>query len=164
MQIRPAHPDDAAALAKVHVDSWRTTYKGIVADDYLASLSYAQREKMWRDILTNFTATTFVYGAEDGRGQLIGFISGGPAQNNELVYAGELFAIYLLDVYQRQGIGRQLTMTLVQRLLAEGISSMLLWVLAENPARRFYEALGGQAVKEMAITIGNAELIEVAYG
>ncbi|CAN5675639.1 GNAT family N-acetyltransferase [soil metagenome] len=163
MEIRPAQPDDAVALAKVHVDSWRTTYKGLMPDDYLASLSYAQREQMWRDILTNSTVSTFVYVAEAAPNQIVGFVSGGPARDGQ-TYAGELYAIYLLDNYQRQGIGRQLMLTLLQRLRQEGMISLLLWVLAENPARQFYEAFGGQSIKELVITIGDAQLIEVAYG
>ena len=51
MLIREAFPSDTAAIAQVHVDSWRTTYAGIVPADYLANLSYAQREQFWCDIL-----------------------------------------------------------------------------------------------------------------
>jgi hypothetical protein len=40
----------------------------------------------------------------------------------------------------------------------------VVWVLAENPARRFYEALGGKIVFEKRIEIGGASLVEVAYG
>src|SRR4051812_39732747 len=112
MKIRPADPNDADAIAKVHVDSWRTTYKGLVPDDYLASLAYEQRAEMWRDILTNFAETNFVYVAEAGHNQIVGFVSGGPERNNDPIYVGELYAIYLLDAYQRQGIGRQLMLAL----------------------------------------------------
>ena len=41
---------------------------------------------------------------------------------------------------------------------------MLLWVLAENPSRGFYEALGGAEVRQQTITIGGRELVEIAYG
>ncbi|MBP1084252.1 hypothetical protein ACFFJQ_06655 [Bacillus capparidis] len=44
--IRKATKEDAAEIAKVHVDSWRTTYKNIVSDTYLAQLNYEDREKM----------------------------------------------------------------------------------------------------------------------
>ena len=37
--LRRANINDAAAIAKVHVDTWKSTYKGIVPDDYLSSLS-----------------------------------------------------------------------------------------------------------------------------
>jgi hypothetical protein len=41
---------------------------------------------------------------------------------------------------------------------------MLVWVFAANPCRAFYEALGGRYVREQEITIGGAQLREVAYG
>jgi len=41
---------------------------------------------------------------------------------------------------------------------------MLIWVLAKNPSRAFYEALGGQRVYEKQIVIGGETLVEVAYG
>jgi hypothetical protein len=44
------------------------------------------------------------------------------------------------------------------------MTSLLVWVLADNPARKFYEALGGQYVYDKQVSIGNARLIEVAYG
>jgi hypothetical protein len=54
--------------------------------------------------------------------------------------------------------------TLVHRLIQDGVTALLLWVLAENPARKFYERLGGQPVYEKTVTIGGVPLIEVAYG
>ena len=81
-----------------------------------------------------------------------------------LIYRGELYAIYLLAPSQRQGLGRRLTMAVVQRLLQCGLPSMLVWVLAANPGRAFYAALGGQQVYEKTAIIGAAPLLEVAYG
>ena len=166
MHMRPANANDAAAIAKVHVESWRTTYKGIVPDDFLARLSYAQRERMWRQVLTDPGSPSFIYvaEAEDACGQVVGFVSGGPERSGDTVYTGELYAIYLLAAYQEQGIGRQLVRTLVSRLRQEGMTALLLWVLAENPSRTFYERLGGRPVYEKTVTIGGVPLIEVAYG
>jgi hypothetical protein len=42
---------------------------------------------------------------------------------------------------------------------------MLLWVFADNqPARGFYESLGGIPVAEDGFELGGAWLVEVAYG
>jgi hypothetical protein len=46
MRIREATIADVAAIAKVHAESWRTTYKGLLPDDYLANLTYEQREPL----------------------------------------------------------------------------------------------------------------------
>jgi len=64
VHIRVANVPDAAAIAKVHVDSWRTTYTGIVPDEYLAQLSYEQQGQGWRDILSTHGTEEFVYVAE----------------------------------------------------------------------------------------------------
>jgi ribosomal protein S18 acetylase RimI-like enzyme len=162
--IREARPEDAAAIARIHVDSWRSTYKGIVPDEHLAGLSYERREQGWREALSNPDNRSFVYVAEDEAGNVVGFASGGPEREGHPDYKGELYAIYLFAQFQRRGLGRQLTQAVARRLLKAGISSMLVWVLADNPGRAFYEALGGTYLSEKKITIGEKELVEVAYG
>lgn len=57
-----------------------------------------------------------------------------------------------------------MTATFTRWLIDSGFESMSLWVLAQNPARRFYEQLGGTAVEEKTIEIGGRKLAEVAYG
>jgi hypothetical protein len=37
-------------------------------------------------------------------------------------------------------------------------------VFADNPARRFYEALGGQLIKSSQFELGGTTIDEVAYG
>ena len=91
-------------------------------------------------------------------------MSGGPARENDPSYSGELYAIYLLEQQQRQGIGRRLVAELCSWLLSEGLNSMYTWVLEKNPSRRFYESLGGIEFKRQTITIGGRDVVEVAYG
>jgi GNAT superfamily N-acetyltransferase len=164
MRIRMATVADVAAIARVHVESWRTTYKGIVPEDFLANLTYEQREPLWRQVLSKSAGLSLVDVAEDADGHIVGFASGGPERSGDTVYAGELYAIYLLDGWQRRGIGRQLTVTLVRQLVQAGLASLLIWVLAENPSRRFYEALGGRQVRERLEMTGGVEHMDVAYG
>jgi GNAT superfamily N-acetyltransferase len=164
MQIREATIADVAAIARVHVESWRTTYKGLLPDDYLASLTYAQREPLWREILSKPVGHSLNYVAEDNPGEIIGFASGGPERSGDPVYSGEVYAIYLLEPWQGQGIGRRLIVTLVRQLIQRGFMSLLIWVMADNPSRRFYEALGGQQVRERREMTGGVEVMDVAYG
>ncbi|HEU5378014.1 MAG TPA: GNAT family N-acetyltransferase, partial [Ktedonobacteraceae bacterium] len=65
---------------------------------------------------------------------------------------------------QRQGLGRRLFFHVVERLRALGLTSMLIWVLAENSARRFYEALGGKMVETGIYRTHGIELRQVGYG
>jgi|SRR5690606_16724216 len=165
--IRPARPDDAVAIARVQVATWNTTYRGLVPDEYLDNMEEEPRARHWRDVTSRnaeAAGNRFVIVAEDtGRG-VVGFAAAGPERRGDPHFRGELEAIYILIDYQRQGIGRQLVREVAQRLLQRGFNTMLVWVLAENPFRGFYEALGGRLVRSEPITIGGKTLDMWAYG
>ena len=73
--------------------------------------------------------------------------------------------MHILPKYKRQGIGRKLFAVVAAQLKEQSCTSVYLWVLEENsPARKFYEALGGQLAGEHQITLGDRALTEVAYG
>jgi GNAT superfamily N-acetyltransferase len=158
--IRSATEHDAVSISHVHVNSWRTTYTGIVPDQYLATLNEIERVPLWREWLTRDIR---VYIAElDGK--VVGFISGGPIREAVRNYDAELFAIYLLKRAQGQGIGTALLKELAASLIGKGFISMAVWVLEKNPSKHFYEKSGAQLETSKEIEIGGAKLSEVAYG
>ena len=165
IQIRQAAPTDAPGIARVHVDSWRTTYFDVLPREFLVGLSYSDRENLWQDSLQTPIDGKCHYVAESSDGEIIGFSVSGPESEGNSVHAGEIYAIYLLAGYQRLGVGRRLFLASCSSLRDAGIGSMLLWVLEENHrARQFYESLGGKLVARKDVTIGGAEVEEVAYG
>lgn len=160
--VRHAGAEDARAIAAVHVASWRTTYRGLLPDDFLDSLDVAAYESRWRRILEDGSGRVYV--AEDGR-DIVGFASGGRERAGEDGFEGELYAIYVLAEAQGRGHGRRLVQAVVSGLRELGLRDMIVWVLRDNPgARRFYERLGGVFVREQPITIGSTVLQEVSYG
>ena len=164
IRIREAVPADAGPLARVHVDTWRTAYSGIVPADHLAGLSYEARESRWNDIFAANQPATSTFVAETGEGEIVGFASGGPERQGDPTYFGEVYAVYVLQDHQRRGVGRHLTVAVIGRLRRDGFASMLLWVLEDNaPARRFYESMGGEPVGRRITTIGGADLTELSY-
>ena len=165
MTIRAAIPEDAAGIARVHVESWRTTYPGIMPQAHLDELSYSEREASWRDILTSHGAyQSLEYVAETDGGEIVGFVSGGAERSGDPDYQGEVYAVYLLQSVQRQGIGRRLVQTLARRLSEDGHRTLLIWVNAQNSARRFYEALGGQAACTGQREIRGITYDDIGYG
>lgn len=160
--IREAQPGDEAGIARVHVDSWLSTYPGIMPDEVLNNLSYADREAQWQEAIENETTDVFVAEAPDGG--IVGFAAGGPERSRDERSDGELYAIYLLDDVQGQGIGRRLTSTVADRLHQRGFGSLLVWVAAGVPACRFYEALGGRKLEERTERIADTDLRVIAYG
>ena len=138
MIVREVTHNDIPAIAKVHVDTWRTTYRGIVPDEHLANLSYERRASGWDEILNHAPENGyFTYVAEDESGEIIGFVSGGEERTGDPVYKGELMAIYILQNQQGKGIGRCLVQAVAKKLHLSGINSMLVWVLVDNPACQF---------------------------
>lgn len=165
MIVREANIADAPAIAQVNIDTWRTAYRNIVPADYLAKLSYEKRESNWQEILSNVENTgDYVCVAENDSGQIVGFAAGGCERTGKYIYRGELFAIYILEEYQRQGIGRQLVRSVATKLGELSLNSMLVWVLGENSACRFYEFLGGQKVEELQTSRAGVLVKEIAYG
>ncbi len=173
MLIRAATSDDAAAMARVHVDTWRMAYRDILPADFLDGLSYETREQRWRDSFAQAGPQQFILVVEDAAGgaatgsaaSLVGFARGGPEREGTPGYDGEIYAIYVLAEHQHRGTGRQLMAACARHLAAEGFRAAMLWTLEENQrARAFYEALGGQLIGRKPVVIGETPLIEVAYG
>jgi len=164
--LRSALPEDAPAIAEVHVSSWRTTYRGLLPDSVLAALSVEQREPMWRQVTTEMLtgeSRSCVFVAEDPVMGVVGFANAGPEREEGADVDGELYAIYLLEQHQRAGLGRELVMRAVDFLVEQGHRSMRVWVLEGNPAQGFYERLGGQRSGKQTITVAGASFDEIAY-
>jgi len=166
MIIREATISDALGIAKVHIDSWRTTYKGIVSDEYLNELSYSQKEKAWINIINDAQKDIkYIFVIENDENNIIGFTSCGIEREGHTKFKGEIYAIYITKEYQNKGIGKLLFNRAVEKLNEINFSSILIWALEENnQACRFYEVIGGKKVKEKYINIGNERFKEVAYG
>ncbi|MDX8345253.1 GNAT family N-acetyltransferase [Rossellomorea sp. YZS02] len=149
MHFRKAELHDAKGLASVHINSWRTTYQGIVSQEYLQSLSIGEKEDKWVQILSG-AHDTYVCTMEDNK--IAGFVSIGKERSG--VYEGELYAIYILKEYQGRGIGEKLFELAISKLKKQGFNSMWIWVLKENPSKHFYYRYKPILVKEERLKIG----------
>jgi ribosomal protein S18 acetylase RimI-like enzyme len=163
MTIRRATVDDADALAFVHVSSWRTTYPGIVDQQYIDSLSVEDRSAAWRGRLAVDPPTMDIFVADLSNRGVVGFVAGGRIRHPEPGFDAELYAIYLLKDAQRDGIGRRLARAWAECAMERGFKTAVVRVLAGNPACGFYERLGARKIKEAMLTIGAREYPETWY-
>jgi GNAT superfamily N-acetyltransferase len=159
--VREANVEDAAAIARVHVASWKTTYRGIVPEAYLDALDPEERTQRWQEWFRAAPMSVFV--AEDATG-IFGFANGGAIRSKLSEYDAELYAIYLLQSAQRRGAGRSLTLALASALARKGFKSMLVWALEQNSAVAFYQRLGAVPVGRTVTQIGGIDLAEIALG
>ena len=125
----------------------------------------ADREALWSRLLSLPADQRCAYVAATPGGQIVGCAWGGPAESGDPAYRAELLGIYLLNAYQGQGLGRRLVATVAATMQRQGHAALMLWALSENHrARRFYETLGGQLLREREIRMRGAPVREVAYG
>jgi GNAT superfamily N-acetyltransferase len=161
MKVRKAVPGDEIGIAKVQVDSWKTTYENIIPGSYLKQMTYESREQQWKDIISDQA----VFVAENPEGEIVGFSNGGRERTgNYPGYDGELYAIYILKAYQRKGLGKLLLKPLFQDLVQKGIFSVIVLVLEENDSRLFYESLGARILDTVQLEIAGKKLNELVYG
>ena len=162
--VRGARPEDAPALVRVHIESWRTTYTGIVSENAFDQLEReaTARESRWAERIRQ-SADAFYIAEHDARGP-VGFSSGGANRENSHDFPGELYAIYVLKSHQGKGVGRALVREVTRHLLSIGVTSMIVWVLEANPYRRFYEKLGGLAARRRVVPVAGTPLPEIGYG
>src|SRR5713101_1415528 len=126
--VRPATLDDAAAIARVHVASWRSTYRGLLPADFLASLGEEPYTERWTRVIGDRSSRVFVV---DEHGDVVGFASCGRERAGEIGFAGELYAIYVLDSAQRHGHGRELVRAVAGALREMRLKDMIVWVLRD---------------------------------
>lgn len=161
MRIRRASDGDAEGIAKVHVDSWRTTYKNIIPDEFLQNLSYVQRTELWKRNISK--DGNFVFVAVKENGEIVGFADCGKREHNSNENAGDLTSIYLLEEQQGKGIGKQLMKRVFQQLRELSCNKIFVEVLDDNKTRFFYEHYGAKFLRKEEIKIGGAELSLLIY-
>lgn len=162
--VRQAYPSDAQAIARLHVETWRTTYAGLLPDRVLAGMRQENHRASWQSLLLGQRGRETVLVAERAKTGVVGFASAGRARSGLPGYEAEVYTLYVGPDFQNQGIGTRLIEAVFQRLGEEDAHGVMLWVLAKNPSRFFYEALGGVKIATRKERLWGAVLPEIAYG
>lgn len=175
IRIRRARVEDAAGIAKVHVQSWNETYPGIIPQDIIDGMSVEAKCAEWAiNLLEGPPHHRFTFVAVDPEDSVVGFAAGGALRKNLFAgdeslqksleaYDGELQAIYMLRDFHGRGLGRRLFSEVSNELVRRGHRNLLVRVLKDNPTRGFYERMGGTLVGMNRIKIGEW-LEELIYG
>lgn len=140
--IRRAGPADAAAVAHVHVESWKVAYRGIMPDDVIARTDLAYRTPFWAERIANRDWPVWVI--EEG-GEIVAFcqVVPSPDPGDDPTRIGHIPSLHVRPDLRGRGHGRALLDHARAVLQGRGFAELTLWVLEENRnARRFYEKYG----------------------
>ncbi len=139
---RPARPDDADAVARIHVRTWRSAYRGLLPDEYLDSLRAEERARRYTFGSVDPRQPATIVAVDDD-GAILGFATTAPARDADRAGAGELAALHVDPDAWGRGIGRALVVAARAQLVEQGFDAAILWVLVGNArAQGFYHADG----------------------
>jgi GNAT superfamily N-acetyltransferase len=162
ISFREATVSDCPSVARVHVQSWKESFAGIVSQTFLDKISVEQRAGAFE---AGFSADSYkMYVAEAAGRGVIGFADFGEPRELVDEYEGELYAIYLVSEFQRKGIGERLFNLGVDFFTGRGKRSMYLLALEVSPYRLFYEKMGGHVVGKKQVEIEGVRYDELVYG
>jgi ribosomal protein S18 acetylase RimI-like enzyme len=169
MIVREARLADAAAMGRVTVDTFLAAHRGQIPEavwerrrkDWTHDVSARAWERALRQIADGTSPQECVYVAESETGEIIGVAMAGVDAD---LATAEVYSLYVHPRHQSQGVGRRLLAAVAAHVARHGITRMTIAVLEANaPARRFYEALGGQVVGERPLEEAGFRLPEVVY-
>lgn len=161
ISIRKARVEDIPAVAKVHVESWQRSFRGIAPDDYLNAMSVEDRIKKLTERSSRPPYQMLI--AEHSSGQIAGFIDfGDPVL--DVGHQSQIYSFYLLPAFQRLGLGTHLFRRGFGEMRDQGVTSVCLDALAASPYRGFYEKFGGVEIGRDTHKLGNEDFETVIYG
>jgi len=146
--IRPARATDAAGIARVHVETWRDAYAGLLPEKHLLRLNAQSHALAWTRNLSRADGPRHAMVAVV-ENEVVGFVNFGAARDGRPKDEGEVFMLYVATDWREQGIGRQLIGGAFAALKDRGCAAASIWCLAENTAAiGFYQRLGGGRISE----------------
>jgi GNAT superfamily N-acetyltransferase len=153
--LRDATEHDVVAIARLHADSWRSAYRGILSDEYLDSRAHSERAALWQARFSEKANKPFLAILAEAGAQLVGFACVFP--HDHPTFGSFLDNLHVAPQNTRQGIGGQLLGAVAARLAKERTpGGLYLWVIEKNSrARRFYAKAGAIEVETVAMPMAD---------
>lgn len=158
-KIRKATINDLKIISVIHVDTWKNSYKEILSNNFLTSLSYHKQFEKWINrLIYNNNNDEFMYLIEYNN-EIAGFSSANITEN----YDGYINTIYIKHEYQQKGLGKELFLFIKRTLNELGANHIFLWCFEENKNKNFYLGLNGEIVNQQVVNLDNKFIKEIQF-
>lgn len=158
--IRTANPGDAMGLARVHDESWRFAYRGVLPGAELERMIAKRGPQWWEEAVRRGVPMLVLH----GDGEVQGYVTYGASRMRNLPYRAEIYELYIQPEYAGMGFGRRMFRTVQQRLARRGHHALIVWCLADNDAGcRFYQRIGGRRVAEAREQFSSVAVDKIAF-
>lgn len=162
IKVRNIKKEDIPQVVNIQICGWKSAYKGIIDDNYLANMNPKEKIKIREK---DYNENRFI--VAEINNEIVGFCryTDNMDKTPETPEADcELRSLYVKPELKHNGIGKKMFQYAVNEFKHMGKTKMVLWCLKDNAlARRFYEKMGGIIIKERLIHIGNRDYQEVAF-
>lgn len=161
--IRDATLNDIPEVAKLHVDSWNNTYKGIIEQDYLDNMKNNLEKRIER-MNNEFNLRKMIVATLND--EIVAFSEFVLSNefSKDLDIDCELCGLYVKNEYLKSGIGTKVFNYVRNLFIENNKKKMGLWCVKENEnAISFYKRKGGVVISEKKFTLANKEYSEVAF-
>ena len=160
--IRKVKFEDIKEVAEIQVNGWKTSYKGIIDDIYLKSITIEDKIK---ERERDYNKNEFI--VAEINGEVVGFCRYicENYYNSQIKDADcELLSIYVKSNLKQHGIGTKLFEYVKNDLENKNKNKMILWCLKDNISSKiFYKKMGGKLIKEKYIEIGYKKYLVECY-
>lgn len=161
IDIRPPRLDEAEVLSQIHDEAWLYAYRGVIPALTLEKIIARRGPGRWQEQIRRNRHAHLVLAFGDS---LAGYAAIGGARQRIADNEGEIYELYLKPEYQGVGLGRRLFVAARRQLAQSGRRGLVVWSLINNePALRFYEALGGKRISTAHEALGNMTVEKQAF-
>ncbi|MBO4815926.1 MAG: GNAT family N-acetyltransferase [Clostridia bacterium] len=153
--IEKPKKEDAEEIAKLVIDSWQTTYKGLIDENYLNNMNVEEAKNRWEKEIEG-NKKILIYKEND---KIVGVIKYGESESEK--ENGEIYVLYVKPEEKRKGIGTKLVKTAKQELLKNNYKNMIVWCLDGNEiGENFYLKSGGDKQENRLYNVNGIDIKE----
>jgi len=165
VHLRRARETDARGIAEVHVETYRTAFRGELPIQYLEAITVSDREQYWARELRALPPERRPWVAE-AEGRLVGFVASGASHDiGASALTGEVYMLFVLPECWDRGLGRNLLAHAERDLLEHGYTEAEVWIPIDNRRATSFGALAGWQADGQTRTsgVGSAQLVQARY-
>src|SRR5258708_39591705 len=117
LTLREGTGHDAAAIARLHAESWRSTYRGMLSDEYLDHRVHHERAALWQQRFSEQAEKPFFVILAETETELAGFACA--FSDQQPTYGADFDNLHVCPQRTGQGIGRPLLNAVTEELFGD---------------------------------------------
>lgn len=163
IKVRKGNVEDLEEIILINKKTWKTTYNGIIDKDFLDNILIEvtpEELKCKTEQILNGNARYYV--AIDNK-KIVGMLKLIKVDTDNYGKIPEIQALYVIQEYQKKGIGSKLVNEAKKALKDEKFSKMQIGCIDGNPSNEFYKKIDGKLIGQRKFKLAGIDYNENVY-